>query len=201
MSEFGLAALTIAAVVYGASAISKLRSRQAFSAFRAGLSETALIPAARLRVAAATLAGAESAIAVSAAAAVVTGAFLRGASVLAMAALAGGVLLTGVLAAGITLVVRRGTRARCACFGSTADLPLGTPHLVRNAILLALLAAGLAGARAGRSWPGWGAGLLAVAAGAVAGLLLIRFDDLASLFGPVPQPPARAGQAVKTGRS
>ena len=87
MSEFGLAALTIAAVVYGASAISKLRSRQAFSAFRAGLSETALIPAARLRVAAATLAGAESAIAASAAAAVVTGAFLRGANVLAMAAL------------------------------------------------------------------------------------------------------------------
>ena len=65
--------------------------------------------------------------------------------------------------------------------------------------MLALLAAGLAGACSARTWPGWGAGLLSVAAAAVAGLLLVRFDDLAALFAPVPQPPPRAGQAARTG--
>ncbi|MEU0403445.1 MauE/DoxX family redox-associated membrane protein [Streptomyces sp. NPDC006197] len=44
-------------------------------------------------------------------------------------------LLVAVFTAGIVLARRRGTAARCACFGRT-PMPLGRRHVVRNVLLL-----------------------------------------------------------------
>jgi hypothetical protein len=117
-----------------------------------------------------------------------TTALLPGTAVVAESALAGAALLTSVLAAGVAVVMRRGTRARCACFGSGSGRPLGGVHLIRNVGLLAVIAAGLVGGIGGgfeHRRPGLAGAAVAVAAGAVAGLVLTRFDDLIALFTPI----------------
>jgi hypothetical protein len=192
VTEFVVAVLAVAVTVYGTSAGVKLSGRRAYASFRAGLGDTALVPRRWLRAAAAVLAGAETVVACLAGAALAATALAAGpaavpAAAYATAALAAGVLLTGVLTAGVATVVRRGTRARCACFGSATDRQLGGAHLAGDVSLLAMLVAGLVGdelrpLRAGAALP---AVAVAVVAGIAAGLLLMRFDDLAALFLPM----------------
>jgi hypothetical protein len=187
MSDLVLAVLAVACCVYAMSATAKLRGAAAFRSFEAGLSETGLIPRALLGSAAALLAGCEALVAVSAAAAAaLTVAGASGAAPVTVAALALAVVLTGVLAAGVAVIVRRGTRARCACFGSAAERTLGRPQLARNLVLLAALVVGLIGAAViGPGQPAAAGAVVAVLAGAVAGALLIRSDDLIALFAPM----------------
>jgi hypothetical protein len=179
--------LSLVACVFIASAASKLRSRRAFAAFRTGLGETALVPSRRLGITAALLAGAEAVMAaLLVAASILQGTGNPRAIALTEVALAGAAALVAVLASGVAAVMRRGTAARCACFGASAALPLGRVHLARNLTLLAVIAAGLAlgplvqPAAAADS-------AIAGIAGLVLALLIIRWEDLAVLFAPMPQ--------------
>jgi hypothetical protein len=186
MAELVLAVLVMAACVYGTSAGAKLRGRQSYLSFRAGLGSTALVPRRLLGVTAGVLAGCEATVAAGlAAAGALTAAGLAGAATVTALALGGTALLTGVLAAGILVVIRRGTRARCACFGAASGRVLGVPHLARNIGLLALVAAGLAADHATHGRPVPSGMAAAATSGLVTGLLLTRFDDLITLFTPM----------------
>lgn len=105
--------------------------------------------------------------------------------------LAGTVLL--VFCAGIARAIRSGTAGQCLCFGSSSA-PLSTRHLVRNALVLTIVAAGLA-AHYTASSAGLepGAMALSAAVGAVLALITVSFDDLTELFF-VRQTPARNGR-------
>lgn len=189
MTEFVIAALSLGAGVFAASAGSKLRSRTAFSDFRAGLRATALISERRLRTLAVLLVAAETAVATGLAGGLVLVASRApDADALAESALAAAATLIAALAAGVAVVIRRGVQARCACFGGRSSRPLGAAHLIRNGTLLLVLTAALvvgpAGLAAGRlSAP---AVAVAIGAGAVVALLFVRWDDLADLFAPIP---------------
>jgi hypothetical protein len=196
VTNFVIAVLTIAATVYGASAGAKLRGRHAYRSFRAGLAETALVPARRLPVTSAALVGAEAVVAGLAIAALATTTLPTGAAVVADGALGGAAMLTSALGAGVAIVIRRGTRARCACFGSSSARPLGGAHLIRNAGLLVVLLAGLVSSELGHGRPGLAMAAVAVAVGGVAGLLLTRFDDLIELFKPIAQASTTTAQAA-----
>ena len=186
MPEVVIAVLSAAGCVYLASSTAKLRRRSAYQSFQAGLTETGLVSGRSLPAAAAALAGCEALVTVSVlAAAGLTAANATGAAAVTVCALGLAIALTSVLAAGIAVILRRGTRARCACFGSASDRPLGRPQLARNLGLLALLVAALVCATDGHGQPPAGGATVAVIVGAVAGILLIRFDDLVALFAPI----------------
>ena len=186
MIELVIAVLSAGCCVYLTSATAKLRGRSAYASFEAGLTETRLISPRLLPAAAAALVACEALVAVSlAAAAVLTAVTVTGAAAVTDSALGLAIALTGILAAGVAVILRRGTSAACACFGSATERTLGRPQLVRNLGLLALLAVALACAQPARGQPPAGAAAVAVLAGAVAGLLLIRFDDLIALFAPI----------------
>jgi hypothetical protein len=110
---------------------------------------------------------------------------LASATTVVILALAAAALLTGVLAAGVATVLRRGTQARCACFGSGADRPLSGAHLARNLSLLAVLLVGLMASTLASGRPGVADAAVAAGAGAVAGLVITRLDDIMELFMPV----------------
>jgi len=187
VSEFSIAILSLAACVFAASAAAKLRSRRAYQSFRAGLRDTALMPERLLPVAVAALPGAEAVTATSLATTAVLAATAgSGANPAAEAALTCAGLLTAALVAGVAVVMRRGTRAHCACFGTGAGRPLGGAHLIRNLALLAVLATGVAGTPLGHGRPALVGTVVAAAAGAVAALVFIRWEELAELLAPIP---------------
>lgn len=188
MAELAIAALMAAVVIYGMSAVAKLRSRQAYRAFRAGLAATALVGRPLAGSAAAALAAAEAVVTALCATALIlvfsTGAGSSGAGLQGVAgvALGGAAALAAVLTAGVAVSVRRGVTAPCACFGSRGQQPLSGVHVTRNAFLLAIFAAGAVGTYAGH-WPARpAAAVLAATAGGLAALLLSRLDDLTALF-------------------
>ena len=82
----------------------------------------------------------------------------------------------------VAMSLRRGNRAPCRCFGRSAT-PLGSRHLARNTILLAVSAAGLtASAVSGTAHvPG---GVVAAGAGLVGGLAIAAYDEIAELIAP-----------------
>lgn len=197
MTELSVAVLSLAVWVFSASAAAKLGGRRAYRLFRAGLRETTLLPEHLLPAAVVVLPAAEAVTAIGlAAAAVLTTTASPGARPATGAALAVAALLTAVLAGGVVVVMRRGIRARCACFGPGSGRLLGGVHLVRNLVLLMVLAVGLAGSASGHGPPAPAGTVVAAAAGSVAALALIRWEDLAGLFAPMPASPRvqRPGQ-------
>lgn len=201
MSEFSVSILILTACVFAASAAAKLRSRAAYRTFRAGLRETALMSERLLPAAVAALPGAEAVTAGGlATAAILVATAGTGANPAAEAALAVACLLTATLTAGVALVIRRGTQARCTCFGAGSTRPLGGVHLLRNLALLAVLAGGLTTSPLGHGHPGPVGTLVAVAIGASAALLFIRWEDLAELFAPIPSLRAAAPAPARQGR-
>jgi hypothetical protein len=184
-----LAARCLVGVVFAVSALSKLRTGRALRDFTASLAQFGVRPGRRRPVAVA-VAGAEAAVPVLLALAL-AGSPAAGATARAVAAAGFG--LAALLLAGFTVAiaraVRRGVRAPCRCFGASAT-PLGAQHLVRNGLLLAGAAVGLAGVVAGPAGPADLAGAaVAVLAGSVAGALVTAFDDLLDLFGVGPTSP------------
>jgi Methylamine utilisation protein MauE len=201
MTEFSVAVLSLAAWVFSASAAAKLSGRRAYQLFRAGLRETALLPEHLLSAAVAVLPAAEAVTALGlAAAAVLTTTGDPSARLTAGAALAVAALLTAVLAGGVVVVMRRGTRAHCACFGPGSGRPLGGVHLVRNLVLLVMLAAGLASSAWGHGPPAPAGLVVAGAAGSVAALVFIRWDDLAGLFAPISSLPPASPRVQRPGQ-
>jgi hypothetical protein len=188
-----LAALAAATVVYATAALGKLSS-SAYRQFRAGLAQTRLAPDRLLRPLAPTLTCCEAVVASLSFVALVTTA-LAAVPFVAVLALAAATLLTVALAVGVGLVLRRGVQAPCACFGAAAGRNLTGVHLVRNGVLLAVVTAGLVGTQAGLGQSGPAQAAVAAVAGAAAGLILTRVDDLAELFAPI-RPAAQANRVT-----
>ncbi len=93
------------------------------------------------------------------------------------------VLLTGFTLA-IAAAIHRDVRAACRCFGASTT-PLGTAHLIRNGILLLVSSTGLAvgPGELDRTDP---AGLvLTVGVATIAVVVVARLDDLVALFTPL----------------
>jgi hypothetical protein len=195
MNDVLIAVLCLSGCVFGTSACVKLRGRSAYRAFRAGLGETSLVPDRLLPVVAPALGVGEAVVAAALVAAVAaTVVAAPGAPALACCALAAAAALIATLVAGVGAVIRRGTPARCACFGTGSDRPLSWVHLARNLSLLIVVTAGLAvlplstGHATATSASLAGAGL-AAATGAAASVLFMRWEDLADLFIPLAQRP------------
>ena len=173
MTALALGCRAMLAVVMGAAAASKLR-RRGFASFVEALLGFG-VPAALARGSPAGLA--RAIVALEAAAAV-----------LLLIAPAAGLALALALVAAFTValyrVVRSGREVACRCFGASMA-PVGVAHLVRNAVLLAVIGAGVAAtvlaAGAAVAPP---ARLAAIALGALAGAAVTRWDDLAYLVGP-----------------
>jgi hypothetical protein len=200
MTELLIAVLAAAAGVFAASAAAKLRSRAAYRSFRTSLRETRLLSERRLASVTRLLVASEAAVAASlSAAAVAAVVAVPGSRLLTAAALTAAAALTGTLLAGVAVVVHRGTRAQCACFGGRSARPLGWSQLARNGCLLGVLVAGLAGDLLGGGSPGLAGALLAVAAGGVAAPLFTHWDELVSLFAPLS--PARPPRSAWTARA
>ncbi|MGK5555331.1 MauE/DoxX family redox-associated membrane protein [Actinomadura kijaniata] len=167
--------LTLVAVL-ALAAVAKLRSPGAFADSLRGFD---LVPA-RLRRPLAVL---------------VPAAELLVALLLALpATVTAGLLAATLFCCGLTavpiLVVARGKKVTCACFGA-GETPMGGWHIARNAVLLA--AAGLGSAVAltlGDGVPGHAPGIvLAVVSAGVLTTLTVFVDDIAALF----RSPAPAG--------
>lgn len=194
MAELSIIVLSLAGCVFAVSSAGKLSGRRAYRSFLGQLAETGLITGGMVCAAAATLCGVEATAAVGLLAADALAVLaVPGAAWLAESALAVTAALTTVLALGVTAVVRRGTRARCACFGARSWRPLGRVHLARNLTLLAVVCAGLVAVPLshGRSSPP--AAVLAAVAGAVTALLFVHWDDIAALFAVPGEQASREG--------
>jgi len=186
MAELVISVLAGACCVYLTSAVAKLRSRRAYLSFRMGLAETKLVQPRLLPAVAALLAGCEALVSVSTAVVIVLGVARWGDAGTAIAATLGlAIALTGALAGGIAVILRRGTQARCACFGAVSDQLLGRSQLARNSVLLAAVTTALICSRDNHGQPSVGGAVVAAMAGGVIGLLLIRLDDIVELFGPI----------------
>lgn len=155
------------AVVLLISGASKLRSGQALRAFAGALTTMRLVPGSLAGPVAAAVGTAEVSVAA-----------LLAVPAAGQAGFAAGAALLAVLTAGVAVVLARGTAVPCRCFGASS-IPLAGRHLLRNILLTGAALAGLA-APAGRpALAGW---LIALLAGALAGLLVTVLDDLVALF-------------------
>lgn len=90
------------------------------------------------------------------------------------------VLLLAAFAIGIARVVHKGQRIRCSCFGDGGGL-LGRGHIVRNTLLAAAACAGALDGTAVTAVTTPGA-LVALTAGALLGLVTVRWEDIAFLL-------------------
>ncbi|BDM74622.1 methylamine utilization protein MauE (plasmid) [Streptomyces nigrescens] len=175
MDILAVACASCLAVVFGAAALGKVRSRAAFSRFAQSLTTMDLLPAGWVRPCAVLVAGSEVAVLL----------LLLASPLTAPAGLVAFLLAAGLLLAftsGAALMVVRGVRAECRCFGASGT-PMGRLHVLRNGVLTLIAAGGaLSSSDIGAVAPAYAA--VAVAGGAVVGALVTRLEDLAALFRP-----------------
>jgi hypothetical protein len=159
------------AALFGAAVVAKLSSRRARLELVAAVRAFRVVPARWAPLAAVAVIAAELTLV---ALAVAPGS--------ARAGLIGAACVLAGFAAVIAAAVRRGIAAPCRCFGATSR-PVGAVHVVRNA------AAAVLAATAAVTAPDRGASgvelALGALGGAVAAALVLRFDDLVELFGPI----------------
>ncbi|MFI7443036.1 MauE/DoxX family redox-associated membrane protein [Nonomuraea indica] len=161
------------AVVFLASAVSKLRSGRALRVFATSLTTMRLVNRSRATFVATTLAVAEGCVAV-----------LLAVPLSHRAGFAAAVALLAVLTVGVAVALTRGDRAPCRCFGAS-PVPLSGRHLMRNLLLLAVALTGLALPASSSALTGW---LVAFLAGGLGGVIVTLLDDLIELFVPFPTP-------------
>lgn len=158
----GLACRTVLVIVFAVALASKVHSRNNFRAFADSLSA----------LGARRLAG----IVVAAEAAVVV--------LLALPTVWGFIVAIGLLAvfiAGIVRVVQGKRKVNCRCFGA-GGAELNGSHVVRNALLVAVATVGwIAEDQSTFAWANT-RGAICLAAGALIGLVFVRWDDLRFLF-------------------
>ncbi|GAA3758782.1 methylamine utilization protein MauE [Plantactinospora mayteni] len=182
------------ALVFLASAVSKLRGRPAFRAFVDSLRTMDLLPASVVVPLAGAVVAAEAAVPLLLVplpvGAVTTVGFALAAS-----------LLAGFTVA-VAVVLSRGTQASCRCFGEAAAAPFGRRHLARNLVLTVVAGIG-AYASLGDAGMTVQTAVLSVPLAVVGALVVVRLDDIAALFLPVSPPAgaARRGTARRGGRS
>ena len=163
----GVGCCWLVAVVFAISAVGKLRTSAVRAAFRRSVADMDVLPARAVGAVATVVPMTE---AVTVALIVMPSTAVLG-CVLALA-------LLGAFTTGIAIVLRRGTRAGCLCFGAT-ERPYGPRHLVRNGLLAAATLAGALTTGYPTDLPG---ALIAIVAGVLAALVLVAFDDLLDLF-------------------
>jgi hypothetical protein len=161
-------------VVFAISAVGKVRTAPVRVAFRRSLADMAVLPARVVGTVAAAVPVVEAVVVVLI---VVPSTAVLGCG-LALALLV-------TFTTGIVIVLRRGTRARCLCFGTT-ERAYGPRQLVRNGLLAA---AALVGALTNGHPIDLPGALIAIATGILAALVLVTFDELLDLFAT----PARGG--------
>jgi hypothetical protein len=185
--QYVLAGLIAAlVVVFGASANSKVRSRAAHGEFVDSLRDWRVVPARLVAPVAVAVTGAEIAIVAGGISTLAASVIVSSWRTFALLTLAVAAPLLAALTVGIMMAMRRGADAQCACFGATAR-PLSGVHVVRDLVLLAATAGGLVLAATGPDRLARPAGaLLALVAGTVCGLVVVRLDDMIELFSPVP---------------
>jgi hypothetical protein len=93
-----------------------------------------------------------------------------------------GALTLVAFTATLAVNLRQGATLRCRCFGYDAG-PVRGSHIARNLVLMAVAALGLAAAVTAGPAATAAAVAIALAAGALAGLLVTRWDDLAYVLG------------------
>lgn len=176
MLYFVVAVRGMLGVVFLVSSASKLVGRASFSAFVSSLRDTRLFHPSIVRQAAQGVVVAETGIVVLIAvptAAMAVGGFAVAAGLLALFAL------------GVGLAVKRKVRSACRCFGPSSA-QLGFEHVVRNAFLAVVAAAAsVVSAVAAPSSAQLEGMIVAVAAGATAGCIVVALDDIFQLFLPV----------------
>ncbi|WP_327350917.1 MauE/DoxX family redox-associated membrane protein [Streptomyces sp. NBC_01304] len=180
-------------IVFLISVLSKVAGRQAFSSFASSIGAMRLLPGGLRTAPVAAL--------VVAAEGMVVALLLTPFPYATAAGLALAAGLLSVFGVAITLTVRRGVRTACRCFGASTT-PLGIRHVVRNAALAGIAApAAVAAVSAPRPVTAAQTVLPAVL-GLLGGGLITAFDDLVSLFSPVPAgrpaAPARAPSTPST---
>jgi hypothetical protein len=174
MEYLVLACRAVLIVVFSVSLASKVRSRAAFAEFTASLSVMRVLPRVRTRWTAVAGIFAET---------VALFLLLAAPFSVPLAFAFALVLLIGFSAA-ITIVLARGERAPCRCFGASTR-PLGWSHVARNLFLGALCVVGVVTPAPTAQWHPGGV-MLAMFAGAIVALLVLRMDDLITLFSSAP---------------
>lgn len=169
MGHVELIARSGIALVFASAAISKLRDRASFRAFRYSLERLSLPGPLKGSAAAGLVASSEAVVPVLLAFAPTT-----------VAGYALGIILLCAFSVAIGRAVARGDTVSCRCFGADGAV-LSATHLARNGILIALCVIGEIGIATTRVGASAGAAAVALASGAVIGLLLTRWDDLAFL--------------------
>ncbi|MEU5342471.1 MULTISPECIES: MauE/DoxX family redox-associated membrane protein [unclassified Streptomyces] len=168
---FGCRALLFG--VFLVAAAGKLRGRAAFDEFAASIVDLRLLPRKLSGAAASAVAAVELAV---------VALLVIPATIQAGLLLGTGLLL--VLTTGILASLRMGRRTPCRCFGTSAT-PLGPVHVTRNLILAAIGGVGIIAAFGNEpdSWPPHpGGSTIALITALVGVLLVVRLDDLVSLF-------------------
>lgn len=168
------------AVTLAVAALGKLRGRAAFAAFAETLQDLGWRSAAARRVAAAALPAAE----------------LGSAALLAVPAAgiwgyAAALVLLLAMTTTAAAAVKRGRRLRCRCFGR-AEERVGASTFIRNGVLMAAGAAGLAGALTSAGRPGSPAAAVLGAGGGLLGAgVIVYWADLGYLLHRQPARDAR----------
>ncbi|GAA3768715.1 MauE/DoxX family redox-associated membrane protein [Micromonospora maritima] len=162
---------TVLALVFVASAVGKLKSGAAFVAFRRGLADMRLLPTAVV-----------PAVAVAVVTGEVVAVVLLGLPGTGTAGLVLALVLLASFTAAIAVVLARGTRVSCPCFGGSS-VSFGRRHLVRNGLLLGLGVAALVGgtSQAPLAVP---AALLSMAGAVVIAMVVVTFEDIADVLAP-----------------
>lgn len=163
-------------LVFGVSAIGKVRRRTAFDEF-ARTTRTMLAAAAPKwsvgRTGLRRIAGAVVAVELAIPVLVGIPASIRWGHGLC-------IVLLAVFSLGMISVIRRGVTTSCSCFGTSSG-PIGVPHLARNALLAGAATTGLVVGPVASAHAGAGLVVAAVAAAALT-LLVARMDDVIALF-------------------
>ena len=171
MQYVTLASRCALGIIFVTALAGKLRNRQAFRAFRDSVQDMMSLPSHWATAASTAVVLAEASI---------VALLSIEHTVPAGFSLTGAVLL--VFSVGLVRVIRSGAPIPCRCFGASA-VPISGRDLLRNAILLATVAAGLTSrllAPAGGTRPA-GVTIGLACAGLVA-LTIIFFEDLADLW-------------------
>lgn len=173
MGYLALACRCAVGLVFAASALSKLRSAEAFRSFTEWLGTVPGVPSRAQGLIAAAMAAAEAGVVVLV--------VIPYTDVIGMTAAAA---LLAVFAAGAFAVASNPDAAPCQCFGPSST-PLGMRHVARNVALCAVAALGAA---AGPATAGYHPPLIAVSvcAGLTAALLAIFLDDIAAIIAATP---------------
>jgi hypothetical protein len=170
MQYFAVAAQAMIAVVFIAAVWGKGRSKTAFGSFVDSLRDMTMIRRPwSARLAALTLAAEIAAVILLVTPSAQLTRLGFGLSALMLLAFAGAIVTS----------LMRGNKEPCQCFGRSTT-PLGWHHVLRNLFLVAVSVTALFGVHSGPFDLGYT--VIAVAGGAVLGVLVTAIDDIAYLF-------------------